>query len=155
MESIYSLAVRERKISEGRSLSLEDITKREERGAVRREERVAVRREERVKSKDQRERKLQVMDAKGLGVKIHVAETTSFPEKITFEEIVEGIKTGKYKITYVEKKTESDITAMLVKMRIRITQEELKIVPDDVFRKMRQRREHTLPSKPIKKAWQK
>ena len=91
------------------------------------------------------------MDAKTLGLKIYTAETTGFLEKVTFEDIVEGLKRGRYKMTYIEKKTNNEIISMLIKRMIKITQDELKMVPDDVFRKIRQGREHTPPSKPTKK----
>ena len=44
---------------------------------------------------------------------------------------------------------------MLVKKSIKISENELKVVTGDVFRKIRQGREHTPPSKPTKKLWQK
>ena len=44
---------------------------------------------------------------------------------------------------------------MLVKKTIKISKNELKVVTDDVFRKIRQGREHTPPSKTAKKLWQK
>ena len=70
---------------------------------------------------------------------------------MTYEDIVEGIKNGRYKIRYIEKKTANEIVSLLIKTMIKITQDELKMVPDDVFRKIRQGREHTPPSKPTKK----
>ena len=54
-------------------------------------------------------------------------------------------------MTYIEKKTNNEIISMLIKRMIKITQDELKMVPDDFFRKIRQGREHTPPSKPTKK----
>ena len=113
------------------------------------------RREESARPKEQRERKMQEVEAADLGLKIHTAASNKFPEQVTYEEIVEGAKKGKYKITYTVKKTESEIIGMMVKKGIKITENELKVVPDDVFRKIRQGREHTPPSKPTKKLWQK
>ena len=147
MESIYSLAARERRLTEGRSISLEDISMRSETGTVSKD--VSTR------PKEQRERKVQEVEAADIGLKIYSAATNKFPEQITYEEIVEGAKKGKYKITYTVKKTESEIIGMLVKKTIKISENELKVVTDDVFRKIRQGREHTPPSKPTKKLWQK
>ena len=71
MESIYSLAARERKFTEGRSLSMEDIPMRTEAGARRSE--VGTR------PKEQREKKSLEMDASSLGLKIYAAVTNKFP----------------------------------------------------------------------------
>ena len=128
MENIYSLAAKERKISEEMNLSLEDISMRDVRGTVGEGEAV--------RPKDQREKKDQVHDAKTLGIKIYFSKTNSFTERVTFEEMVEVIKRGKYKLTYTEKRTESEVMAMIVRRTVKITQEELKTVLDDVFRKI-------------------
>ena len=114
-----------------------------------------MRRDETARPKEQRERKVQETDAADLGLKIYAAAANAFPEQTTYEEIVEEAKKGKYKITYTVKKTESEIIGMLVKKSIKISENELKVVPDDVFRKIRQGREHTPPSKSTKKIWQK
>ena len=45
--------------------------------------------------------------------------------------------------------------AMIVRRTVKITQEELKMVPDDVFRRIRQEREHTPPTKATKTPWYK
>ena len=105
--------------------------------------------------REQREKKLQGVEASTLGLKVFAAATNKFPENPTYEEIVEGAKSGKYKITYTVKKTESEIIGMIIKKTAKITEEELKVVPDDVFRKIRQGREHTPPSKLIKNVWHK
>ena len=55
----------------------------------------------------------------------------------------------------MEKRTISEVMAMIVRRTVKITHEELKMVPDDVFRKIRQGREHTPPTKATKKTWQK
>ena len=39
-----------------------------------------------------------------MGIKIYVGESNRFPLKITYEEITERVKKGKYKMTYTEKK---------------------------------------------------
>ena len=44
---------------------------------------------------------------------------------------------------------------IIIKKNVKITENELKVVPDDVFREIIQGRKHTPPSKPIKKVWQK
>ena len=62
---------------------------------------------------------------------------------------------GNIKLHTLLKKTESEIIGLLIKKNIKITEEELKVVPDDAFRKIRQGREYTPPSKPKKKLWQK
>ena len=50
-----------------------------------------------------------------MGLKVFSAAANSFPEQTTYEEIVEGAKSGKYKITYTTKKTESEIIGMIIK----------------------------------------
>ena len=50
---------------------------------------------ESVRLKEQREKKVQVHDAKTLRIKIYSSEANGFPEKLTFEEMVEGIKKRK------------------------------------------------------------
>ena len=45
------------------------------------------------------------MDASSLRLKIYAAATNKFPEQMTYEEIVEGAKNGKYTV----KKSESEI----------------------------------------------
>ena len=54
--------------------------------------------------KEQREKKSQEVEASTLRLKIFVAAINRFPEQTTYEEIVEGAKSGKYKITYTVKK---------------------------------------------------
>ena len=114
-----------------------------------------MKKDESVRPREQRERKAQEVEARELGLKMYAAAGNTFPEQITYEEIVEGAKKGKYNITYTVKKTESEIIGMIVKKNIKITENELKVVPDDVFLKIRQGREHTPPSNPTKKIWQK
>ena len=86
-----------------------------------RSEAETVRRDESACPKEQRERKVQEVEAADLGLKIYAAAANKFPEQMTYEEIVEGAKKGKYKITYTVKKTESEIIGMMVKKGIKIT----------------------------------
>ena len=74
---------------------------------------------------------------------------------MSYDEIVDGVKRGKYKITYTDKRTETEINALMEKGKIRFDDDDLVVVPDDVFRKIRQGREQTPPSKVTKKPWQK
>ena len=58
-----------------------------------------VRRDESARPKEQTEIKVQEVEAADLGLKIYAAVANKFPDQITYEEIVEGAKKGKYKIT--------------------------------------------------------
>ena len=49
------------------------------------------------------------MEAKTLRLEILVAESNPFPEDIKFENLMEGMKGGKYKYTYSAKGPERDI----------------------------------------------
>ena len=70
-----------------------------------------------------------------------------FPKKSAYEEIVDGVKRGKYKMTFTDKRTETEIVTLREKGKVRLEDEDLSIVPDDIFRKIRQGRETTPPSK--------
>ena len=55
--------------------------------------------------KEQMEKKHYEIEAKSLRLKIYAAESNKFTLKMTYEEIIEGIKAGRYKMTYTEKKS--------------------------------------------------
>ena len=59
---------------------------------------------EETKPKEQREKKVQEIEAKTVGLKIYAAASNKFPDQPSYEDIVEGAKNGKYKITYTVKK---------------------------------------------------
>ena len=71
-------------------MSLEDIPMRSEAEAMRSK---AV-----TRPKEQREKKSLEMDTSSLGLKIYAAAANRFRELITYEEIVDGAKNGKYKL---------------------------------------------------------
>ena len=71
-EYLFPSSQRERKLAEGRGMSLEDISMRSDVGAVRRDELT--------RPKEQRERKVQETDAADLGLKIYAAAANAFPE---------------------------------------------------------------------------
>ena len=54
-------------------------------------------------------------------------------------------------MTYSDKRTET--MGLLDKRKIKISSEDLKVVLEDVFRKVRQGKEQTPPSKHPKKTW--
>ena len=146
---------RRQKRGEGESIYSKESRSRE--GSAQRQPRETVEREEimKTKPKEKRETKLQEIDAKNLGLKIYASESFRFPKKITYDEIVDGVKRGKYKITYTDKRSETEIIALMEKGKMKIDDDDLSVVPDDVFRKVRQGREQTPPSKVTKKPWQK
>ena len=74
MESIYALSTGERKLTEGRSILLEDITMRNEASGARSKGETV--------PKEQREKKMQEVEASTLGVKVFAAATNRFLEKI-------------------------------------------------------------------------
>ena len=111
--------------------------------------------EQRAKSKEQRDRRSIELEARSLGLKIYTGETNRFPEKMQYEDIVEGLRKNKYKMSYTDKRTEQEIMGLLDKKKIKIHGDGLKTVPEDIFRKIRHGREQTSPSKHSKKPWQK
>ena len=84
-----------------------------------------------------------------------MGETNRALEKMQYEDIVEGLRKNKYKMTYAYKRTEQEIMGLLGKKKIKIHGDDLKTVPEDIFRKIRHGREQTPPSKHSKKPWQK
>ena len=107
------------------------------------------------KPKEKREPKTHELEAKNLGLRVYSCESYRFSKKSTHEEIVDGVKRGKYKITFTDKRTETEIISMMERGKLKIEDDDLMVVPDVVFRKIRQGREHTPPSKAIKKPCQK
>ena len=83
----------------------------------------------------------QVLDASALGLVIYTQESNKYPQTVTLEHISSNIKTRKYKFTYNVKRPEAEIWHLIEKQRIRFTDADLKIVPDDMFRKIRQGQE--------------
>ena len=100
-----------------------------------------------VRPKEKRDRRSIELVASNMGLKIHAGESNKFPQKVTYEEIIEGVKRGRYKITYTDKRTETEILALLEKQKIKLSNEDFKVVPDDIFRKIRQGKELAPPSK--------
>ena len=94
-------------------------------------------------------------EAKFLGLKIYSSESYRFPKKSTYDEIVDGVKRGKCKITFTNKRSETEIITMMEKGELRFEDDDLIILSDDVLRKIQQGREHTPSSKVLKKPWQK
>ena len=70
------------------------------------------------------------MEAKSFGLKVYATESNCFPESVSYEEIVEDPKKGKYIIIYLKKKTKREIIAMIVNKNIKFT------APDNIFRKI-------------------
>ena len=140
---------------EGESIYSRESRSRE--GSAQRQPKETGEREDtsKMKPKEKREVKTQEIEAKNLGLKIFASESFRFSKKVTYEEIVDGVKRGKYKITYTDKRTETEIITLMEKGKMKIEDDDLIVVADDVFRKIRQGREHTPPSKVTKKPWQK
>ena len=93
------------------------------------------------KPKERRETKTHEIEARNLGLKIYSSESYMFPKKSAYEEIVDGVKRGKYKMTFTDKRTETETVTLREKGKVRLEDEDLSIVPDDIFRKIRQGRE--------------
>ena len=111
--------------------------------------------EEKVTVKE-RERESQVkktteIEGKTLGLQIITAESRPFPKQVTYEMIMERIKAGDYKFTYTAKKTDQEILQMIEKKKVKIFEDDLKIISDESFRKVRGGKEPTPPSKQTKK----
>ena len=58
-------------------------------------------------------------------MKIYATESIKFLREMTYEEIVNGIKVRKYKMTFTEKRSEGKITALIEKKRIKINNDDL------------------------------
>ena len=105
-----------------------------------------------MKPKDRREKKIQEIDSKSLGLKIYAGEATKFSHVVTYDEILDSIRKGRFKLTYTDKRSETEIMT-LIERKVKINDEDLKVVPDDVYRKIRSGKESTPPSKSTKKPW--
>ena len=53
---------------------------------------------------------------------------------MTYDEIVDGVKRGKYKMTYTDKRTEPEVISLMEKVKLKFDDDDLSIVPDDIFR---------------------
>ena len=148
MESIYSLTSRDAATEGEGAAQEEQMMMEEDKGA--REQK-----EMKSQPKERREWKIQEIDAKKLGLKIYTSETNRFTKPTTYEDIIEGIKKGKHKITYTDKRSENEILSLIEKRKLKIEEDDLSVVSDEVFRKIRQGKELTPPSKIQKKPWQK
>ena len=95
-ESIYSLTSKETTMEGEGETQEEQMTMEEEKGA-------RDQKETKSHPKERREWKIQEIDAKKLGLKIYTSETNRFTKPTTYDDIIEGIKKGKHKITYTEK----------------------------------------------------
>ena len=91
--------------------------------------------EEQKKPKERREKKIQEIDSKNLGLKIYAGVANKFSEVVTYDEILDGICKGRFKLTFTDKRSEVEIMA-LIERKVKINDEDLKVVPDDVYRKI-------------------
>ena len=55
------------------------------------------------KSRERERKNLTKLRQKTLGLRIYAAGSNKFFPKMTYEELLEGIRAGKYKMTYTEK----------------------------------------------------
>ena len=56
---------------------------------------------------------------------------------MSYEGILEGIKSGKFKFIYTAKKTEQKVLNLIEKKKIKIYEDDLNAISDDSFRKVR------------------
>ena len=141
-ESIYSLTTRD--------ITMEGEVETHEAQAVSEGERTRELKELKTQPKERREWKVQEIDSKKLGLKIYSSEINKFTKETTYEDILEGIKKGKHKITYTDKRSESEIISLTEKRKLKCEEDDLMTV-SEVFRKIRQGKELTPPSKIQKK----
>ena len=71
------------------------------------------------KPREKREPKTHEIEAKNLGLKVYSCESYRFPKKSTYEEIVDGVKRGKYKITFTDKRNETEIISMMERGKLK------------------------------------
>ena len=102
--------------------------------------------EEQKKPKERREKKIQEIDSKNLGLKIYAGVANKFSQVVTYDEILDGICKGRFKLTFTDKRSEVEIMA-LIERKVKVNDEDLKVVTDDVYRKIRPGKESTPPSR--------
>ena len=89
-----------------------------------------------------------------MGLKIFTSETNKYSKSVTYEEIIEGMRQGKYKMTYTDIRLEAEIIFLIEKRKIKIEEDDLLTVSDEVSRKIRQgKRTHATLKKIQKKPW--
>ena len=59
------------------------------------------------------ERMVQEIEARDMGLKIYAGESHKFSQVVTYNEIVQGLRKKKYKTTFTDKRTETDIMALI------------------------------------------
>ena len=106
----YATAKIERE--KGTSLSMEDIPLRSEAGPPKSKEET--------RPKEQREKRSVEVEETILGLQIYAGAANRFPEHMLYEEIVEGAKNGKFKITYTVKKSQSEMIGTVIKKNIKL-----------------------------------
>ena len=52
---------------------------------------------------------IECIEAKKMGLKIFTSETNKYSKSVTYEEIIEGMRQGKYKMTYTDIRLEAEI----------------------------------------------
>ena len=93
------------------------------------------------------------MDAKTLGLQIYAQESKPLPKQVSYESLMERIKNGNYKFTHSARKTEQEILHLIEKKNIKLFEDDLKIISNESFWKVRGGKEATPPSKQHKKPW--
>ena len=112
-ESLYSLTGKDTTMeSEGEKQDVQ-MMEEEEKGA-------RDQKEMKSQPKERREWKVQEIDAKKLGLKIYSSEMNRFTKPTTYDDIIEGVKKGKHKITYTDKRSEAEILSLIEKRKLKI-----------------------------------
>ena len=91
----------------------------------------------------QLERTPSIISAKLYGIKVYAPETKTFPKAIKYEDIIEGLKNKKYKVTFKVKKSETEIIELIEQQKVKFSEGDFTVVPDDVFKKIRQGQEQS------------
>ena len=60
---------------------------------------------------------------------------------------MDGIKNGIYKFTYSARRSEQEILSIIERKKVKLFEDDLKVISEDSFRKIRGAKELTLPSK--------
>ena len=97
--------------------------------------------------------------AKELGITVYTSKSNPFPKIITYQILKENIKNETYKITFTANKTIEEVKQMIENDKMKFVDNDLKIVDDSTFRKIRTGKDDRSPptkhqQKKQSKPWQ-
>ena len=88
-----------------------------------------------IKRKEKGTKKQFETEAKSLGLIVYTPESRGHAQSITYDEILEGIKTGKFKYTHSTQRPDLEILEMLARRRIKFSDEDVKQFQTNILKK--------------------